>query len=396
MLSVIIVNYNVKFYLEQCLESVRRASQGLQVEVLVVDNLSTDGSVVYLSKRFPEVTFIANRENVGFARANNQAIRQSKGRYVLLLNPDTIVGEDTLTRSVEFMEAHPEAGGVGVHMLNANGTFAPESRRGLPTPFVAFCKMSGLAKRFPKSRLFGRYYMSYLDKREVNEIEVMSGAYMMLRREALDKVGMLDEDFFMYGEDIDLSYRVLKGGYKNYFLPVRMLHYKGESTAKNSYRYAYTFYQAMRLFFRKHFGHYSLIISLPINAATWASTFTVYLRNRMRYGRHPRMAELPLNALVIGDAVMIDEVRVLLKKHHVGGSRLFVEGTEATLPEGHLAEKIGLQGFDVVVYDTDHYAYSTILRLLEATPGNTLRIATYSTKTKVLVTDGRIFRNTTR
>ena len=396
MLSVIIVNYNVKFYLEQCLESVRRASRGLQVEVFVVDNLSTDGSVEYLSGRFPEVTFIANRENVGFARANNQAIRQSKGRYVLLLNPDTIVGEDTLARSVEFMESHPEAGGLGVYMLNANGTFAPESRRGLPTPFVAFCKMSGLAKRFPKSRLFGRYYMSYLDKREVNEIEVMSGAYMMLRREALDKVGLLDEDFFMYGEDIDLSYRVLKGGYKNYFLPVRMLHYKGESTVKSSYRYAYVFYQAMRLFFRKHFSHYSLLISLPIHAATWANTFMVYLRNRLRYRKRPKATELPMNALVIGDAVMLDEVRSLLEKHHVGGTRLFMEGTEATLPEGHLAAKMDLQGFDMVVYDTGHYAYATILRLLEATPGNTLRIATYSAKTKVLMTDGRIFKNTTR
>ena len=381
MLSVIIVNYNVKFYLEQCLESVRRASRGLQVEVFVVDNLSTDGSVEYLSGRFPEVTFIANRENVGFARANNQAIRQSKGRYVLLLNPDTIVGEDTLARSVEFMESHPEAGGLGVYMLNANGTFAPESRRGLPTPFVAFCKMSGLAKRFPKSRLLGRYYMGYLDVNEVNEIEVMSGAYMMLRREALDKVGLLDEDFFMYGEDIDLSYRVLKGGYKNYFLPVRMLHYKGESTVKSSYRYAYVFYQAMRLFFRKHFSHYSLLISLPIHAATWANTFMVYLRNRLRYRKRPKATELPMNALVIGDAVMLDEVRSLLEKHHVGGTRLFMEGTEATLPEGHLAAKMDLQGFDMVVYDTGNYAYATILRLLEATPGNTLRIATYSAKT---------------
>ena len=245
MLSVIIVNYNVKFYLEQCLESVRRASKGMQAEVIVADNLSTDGSVDYLRQRFPEVTFIENGENVGFARANNRAIRQSKGKYVLLLNPDTIVGEDTLAGLVDFMEAHPEAGGAGAYMLNTNGTFAPESRRGLPTPFVAFCKMTGLAALMPKSRRFGRYYMRYLDENQVNEIEVISGACMMLRREAIDKVGLLDEDFFMYGEDIDLSYRVMKGGYKNYFVPVRMLHYKGESTVKSSYRYVHTFYQAM-------------------------------------------------------------------------------------------------------------------------------------------------------
>ena len=181
MLSVVIVNYNVKFYLEQCLESVRRASEGLQVEVFVVDNLSTDGSVEYLRERFPEVTFIENKENVGFARANNQAIRQSKGEYVLLLNPDTIVGEDTLKQCVEFMDAHREAGAVGTYMLHVDGTFAPESRRGLPTPFVAFCKMTGLTALFPKSRLFGRYYMRYLDKNEVNEIEVISGACFAVR-----------------------------------------------------------------------------------------------------------------------------------------------------------------------------------------------------------------------
>ena len=396
MLSVIIVNYNVKFYLEQCLESVRRASKGLQVETFVVDNLSTDGSVAYLRERFPEVTFIENRENVGFARANNQAIRQSKGRYVLLLNPDTFVGEDTLARMVEFMEAHPEAGGAGAYMLNADGTFAPESRRGLPTPFVAFCKMSGLTKLFPKSRLLGRYYMGYLDANEVNEIEAISGACMMLRREALDKVGLLDEDFFMYGEDIDLSYRVLKGGYKNYFIPTRMLHYKGESTAKNSYRYAYTFYQAMRLFFRKHYGHYSFIISLPINAATWASTFMAYISNRLRYRKKPKVVSLPMNALVVGDAAMIAEVRALLEKSGVEGNRVFLEATEATLPAGHLSDKVSLEGLDMVVYDTEHYSYATILRLLEHTPGNTLRIATYSAKSKVLITDGRIFRNTTR
>lgn len=391
-LSVIIVNYNVKFYLEQCLESVRRASRGLQVEVFVVDNLSTDGSVEYLRERFPEVTFIENKENVGFARANNQAIRQSKGEYVLLLNPDTIVGEDTLKQCVEFMDAHREAGAVGTYMLHVDGTFAPESRRGLPTPFVAFCKMTGLTALFPKSRLFGRYYMRYLDENEMNEIEVISGAYMMLRREALDKVGLLDEDFFMYGEDIDLSYRVLKGGYKNYFLPVRMLHYKGESTVKNSYRYVYTFYEAMRLFFRKHYSHYSWAISLPINLAIWAQSFVVYLGNRLRYLKRPERAASLENALVVGDAQMLQEIRTLLQHSHSGGKHGYVEGTEATLPAGHLNGEVDLGDYDTVVYDTDHYSYATILDLLERTPGHTLRLATYSPKAKVLITDKKIYR----
>lgn len=392
MLSVVIVNYNVKYYLEQCLESVRRASQGLQVEVFVVDNLSTDGSVPYLRERFPEVTFIENNENVGFARANNQAIRQSRGEYVLLLNPDTILCEDTLRRFVDFMDAHPEAGAAGAYMLHADGTFAPESRRGLPTPFVAFCKMSGLTRLFPKSRLFGRYYMGYLDVNEVNRIEAISGACMMLRREALDRVGLLDEDFFMYGEDIDLSYRILQGGYHNYFLPVRMLHYKGESTVKNSYRYVYTFYQAMRLFFRKHYSHYSWVISLPINLAIWASSFMTYVANRLRYRKKRRGTSLSLNALVIGQHPMLAEVRELLEKHHPEGNHRFVEASGAVASDGHLVAGVDLTAYDTVVYDVGCYSYGDILRLLEQTPGNVLRLGTYSTSTKVLITDRKVYK----
>ena len=392
LLSIIIVNYNVKYYLEQCLEAVRRAAQGLQVEVFVVDNLSTDGSIDYLRGRFPEVTFVENRENVGFSRANNQAIRMSQGRYVLLLNPDTIVAEDTLARFVAFMEAHPEAGGAGAYMLNVDGTFAPESRRGLPTPFVAMCKMTGLAALFPKSRLLGRYYMRYLDENEVNEIEVISGAYMMLRREALDKVGLLDEDFFMYGEDIDLSYRILQGGYKNYFLPARMLHYKGESTVKSSYRYVYTFYQAMRLFFRKHYGHYSFLVSVPINMAIWARSFMAYAGNRLRYRRRPRVAEAPMRAVVVGSTQMLEEVRALLAVYQPKGQFRFVEGSEEALPAGHLALADGLGGYDTVIYDTDAYSYRAVLDLLEHTPGNTLRLATYSVGTGVLLTDKRVYK----
>ena len=392
MLSVIIVNYNVKYYLEQCLESVRRASEGLQVEVFVVDNLSTDGSVAYLRERFPEVTFIENRENVGFSRANNQAIRQSKGKYVLLLNPDTIVGEDTFVRTISFMEAHPEAGGAGVYMLNTDGTFAPESRRGLPTPFVAFCKMSGLAALFPKSRLFGRYYMRYLNENEANEMEVISGAYMMLRREALDKVGLLDEDFFMYGEDIDLSFRILQGGYKNYFVPARILHYKGESTKKSSYRYVYVFYQAMRLFFRKHYGHYSFIVSLPINTVIWVRSFMAYVGNQLRYRRRPKVASAPMRALVVGSAQMLDEVRTLLSVYQPKGKFRFVESVEEDVHGGHRSLWKEHKGYDTIIYDTDNYAYRTILNLLEETPGNTLSIATYSVRTGVLITDKKVYK----
>lgn len=390
-LSVVIVNYNVKHYLEQCLESVCRASEGLQVEVFVVDNLSTDGSIPYLRTRFPEVNFIENKENVGFARANNQAIRLAKGKYVLLLNPDTIVTEHTFADFITFMDAHPEAGAAGAYMLRTDGTFAPESRRGLPTPFVAFCKMSGLASLFPKSRLFGRYYMRYLDENETNEIEVISGAFMWLRREALDKAGLLDEDFFMYGEDIDLSYRIVKSGYKNYFLPSRMLHYKGESTEKSSYRYVYTFYQAMRLFFRKHYAHYSFLVSLPINLAIWARSFMAYAGNQLRHRAKPMVVSAPLNMLVIGDAATHNGVKAIIEKYQIKGEHRFIEGRADTLPKGHLTQDIDCSRYNTVVYDRRLYLYENILKLLEETPGNTLRIATYSRDEQVLITENDVW-----
>ena len=259
-LSVIIVNYNVRLLLEACLKSVEKALTGIEGEIFVVDNHSSDDSVAYLEPRFPKVHFIANKENMGFARANNLAIRQSQAEYVLLLNPDTVVYENTLRESVAFLDSHPEAGGVGVRMLTRDGEAAPESRRAIPTPWVAFLKMIGFSKR---------YYMSHLPWDKPGQIEVISGAYCMLRRKAFDQVGLLDEDFFMYGEDIDLSYRLLKGGWQNWYLPLDIIHYKGESTTKSSFRYVHVFYQAMLIFFRKHYGHLSFLLSLPIQAAIY-------------------------------------------------------------------------------------------------------------------------------
>lgn len=286
-LSIVIVSYNVKYYLEQCLHSVYRSQDVEEPEVFVVDNCSSDGSVPFLRERYPQVHYIENADNVGFARANNQAIRQSRGEYVLLLNPDTILTEHTLHDVVAVMDQRADAGGLGVRMLRTDGTFALESRRGLPTPWVAFCKMSGLARLFPRSRTFGRYYMRYLDETQINDIDVISGAFMLLRRSALDAVGLLDETFFMYGEDIDLSYRLQLGGYRNLYVPTPILHYKGESTAKSSFRYVYTFYRAMQLFFNKHFRRYRLLVWLPVSAAIWVRSAFAYVGNKLR-GERPR------------------------------------------------------------------------------------------------------------
>ncbi|MFM9056140.1 MAG: glycosyltransferase [Bacteroidota bacterium] len=270
-LSIVMVNYNVRFFLQQCLQSVFKATEGLHAEVFVVDNASSDGSVEMLRSHFPQVNLIANTENVGFSRANNQAIRQSQGEYVLLLNPDTVVEEDTFRKTCAFMDSHPDGGGLGVYMLDGKGHFLPESKRGLPTPAVAFYKIFGLSALFPQSKRFGRYHLGYLDLESTHEVDVLSGAFMLMRRSVLDKVGLLDEDYFMYGEDIDLSYRITKGGYKNYYYPhTRIIHYKGESTKKSSVNYVFVFYNAMVIFARKHFAPGgAAVFALLIKLAIW-------------------------------------------------------------------------------------------------------------------------------
>jgi GT2 family glycosyltransferase len=269
-LSVIIVNYNVKHFLEQCLHSVVKASKNISTEIFVVDNNSVDGSAQLIPEKFPEINFIANKENVGFSKANNQAIKKAKGKYILLLNPDTVVEEDTFEKAIGFMESHPDAGALGVKMIDGKGNFLPESKRGLPTPWVAFYKMFGLARLFPKSRKLGKYHLSYLDENKTHEVDVLAGAFMFLRRSVLDKTGLLDETFFMYGEDIDLSYRITQAGFKNYYFPeTTIIHYKGESTKKGSLNYIKVFYNAMIIFARKHFsggkaGLFSAFIHLAV------------------------------------------------------------------------------------------------------------------------------------
>ena len=250
----------------------------------MVDNNSVDGSVPLIRQKFPAVKVIQNDTNLGFAVANNQAIRASAGKYILLLNPDTVVQEDTFSRTLEFMETHPDAGGLGIKMLDGKGKFLPESKRGLPTPAVAFYKIFGLSKLFPGSRKFGQYHLTYLDKNKTSEVDVLSGAFMLLRKETLDKTGLLDETFFMYGEDIDLSYRITRAGYKNYyFAESSIIHYKGESTRKSSVNYVIVFYKAMAIFAQKHFSHknariFNFLINLAIYLRAAAAIVTRFLR----------------------------------------------------------------------------------------------------------------------
>lgn len=394
-LTVIIVSYNVKHYLRQCIDSVAKAIEGLDAEVCVVDNHSKDGTVEYINEHCKNVKMIAANHNYGFARANNIAIRQSESEFVLLLNPDTIVGEDTIRECLAFMDAHSDAGGLGVRMLKCDGSDALESRRGLPSPMTAFYKMCSLCEKFPESRRFGKYYMGYLPWDEPAQIEVVSGAFFMLRREALDKAGLLDEDFFMYGEDIDLSYRLLKAGYHNWYLPAKILHYKGESTQKSSFRYVHVFYEAMLIFLRKHYGHLSFWLSIPIKSAIYVKAFMAlvnmqYSSIRKMLGMSTKIRKKMPSYIFIGNKAAISRCRKLAANN--GLSAQFFVGDEISMPDGHqsLMEKIDHDTLTYVVYDKGSYKYKTILRNFSTMPMPNLLIGTYDATNNIIITDKEI------
>jgi GT2 family glycosyltransferase len=255
VLSVIIVNYNVKYFLEKCLRSVQRATRQIDSEVIVIDNASTDDSVHYLSSRFPSVSFLENKSNAGFGKANNQGLQKAAGEFILFLNPDTIIPEDAFEKCIAFFNRHPDAGACGVRMIDGSGKYLPESKRGFPSLTTAFYKLTGITSRFPSSRTFARYYLGHLPEEEINEVDVLAGAYLMVRKEVLDVTGGFDEAFFMYGEDIDLSFRIQKAGWKNYYFPgTQIIHFKGESTKKGDLDYVHMFYKAMSIFVKKHYG----------------------------------------------------------------------------------------------------------------------------------------------
>lgn len=286
-LSVIIVNYNVCYFLEQCLRSVLRAGGNIDMEILVVDNASTDESRTYLPERFPEVRFIWNEINMGYGRANNLGMQEAKGACFLLLNPDTILPENVLRQSLEFLTAHPDAGALGMRMYDGRGHYLPESKRGLPDAWAAFFKLSGLTGFFPRHPRIARYYLGHLSPDQTQEVEVLAGAFMMLPRKVYETVGGFDEAFFMYGEDIDLSYRILKSGFKNYYLPAPgIFHFKGESTTKD-HRYTRHFYEAMLIFVRKHYGGVSPIRLMVMEAGIFLRGSLSRLRNLAGWKKKP-------------------------------------------------------------------------------------------------------------
>jgi GT2 family glycosyltransferase len=269
-LSIIIVNYNVKYFLEQCLCSVKKAIETLDAEIIVVDNHSTDGSIEYLTPIFPDVSFLINEKNTGFAKANNKAVLQAKGDYILYLNPDTIVAEDCFTKCISFFEKHTDCGALGVRMIDGSGNFLPESKRSFPSPITSFYKLIGLSRIFFKSKIFNKYTLGFLNEKETHEVDVLAGAFMMVRKNIVDITQGFDESFFMYGEDVDLSYRIQQLGYKNYYFGENsIIHFKGESTRRGSINYVLMFYKAMNIFVQKHYSKrkakmFSFLINIAI------------------------------------------------------------------------------------------------------------------------------------
>lgn len=253
-LSIIIVSYNTRDLLQQALNSIYGNEINYKYEVFVVDNISPDGSADMVRKEFPQVKLISNEDNVGYARANNQAIRDAKGEYILLLNPDTVVLPGSLDKLVDYLKQHRDVGALGPKIVLPDGSLDKACKRGFPTPLNSLFKTVGLDKFFPKSKLFGGYNLTYLDEDEVHLVDSLVGACMLVPREVIERVGMLDEQFFMYGEDIDWCYRIKNAGWKVCYYPeAKIIHHKRASSSKRKLKTTYEFHRAMVLFYRKHY-----------------------------------------------------------------------------------------------------------------------------------------------
>ena len=286
-LSVIILNYNVRYFLELCVLSVQNALESIDGEIIVVDNNSQDDSCDMMRQRFPNLRLIRNKENLGFPKGNNIGVAHAQGEYVCILNPDTVVAEDTFTKVLQFAKKQSDLGIVGVKLIDGTGNFLPESKRGVPTPFVAFTKVTGLYKIFPKSRIFGQYYAQHLDENENGEVEILVGAFMFMKRDLYQQVSGFDEDCFMYSDDIDLSYRVLKEGKSNYYYhETTVIHYKGESTIKDGI-YVKRFQEAMQFFYKKHFKA-SVVFSVFMKAGIVFFSFVKMFQGQPKLRTRPK------------------------------------------------------------------------------------------------------------
>jgi GT2 family glycosyltransferase len=372
-LSIVIINFNVKYFLEHCLFSVLKACKGLDAEVLVVDNGSSDDSKKYLEKKFPSVQFYWNAENIGFAKANNFALSNVKGVHVLFLNPDTIVPEDCFEKCLHFFEKHADCGSLGVRMIDGSGQFLKESKRGLPTPVAGFFKMTKLAERFPKVKMFSGYYASHLQEKENNIVDVLAGAFMMVSKQVIDKTNGFDEDFFMYGEDIDLSYRIQKLGFVNYYFgEMSIIHFKGESTQKKSSVYIKHFYGAIKLFIDKHYAQNKLRYYLMATVIFLGKSLATVKNIFSKAEKISSQCSTKINTLVLGNEKEKDKILLLLTNTNYvcTNSFLATENTNAN----EIISAMQSANFNAAVFCESTISNKTIMSLLGQVPKDCLAL----------------------
>lgn len=359
-LSVIILNYNVRFFLEQCLVSVKKALEGIDGEIIVVDNASKDASCEMVSTLFPEVTLIANTENLGFPKGNNIGVASAKGEFICILNPDTVVCEDTFTKILDGKNWKDDTGILGCRLIDGTGNFLPESKRGVPTPWVAFTKIFGLYQIFPKWKVFNQYYAQHLQENQSGEVAVLVGAFMVMKRSLYHQLGGFDENCFMYSDDIDLSYMALQLGKKNYyFSETTIIHYKGESTVRDQ-KYVERFREAMQFFYKKHFGG-SFFFDFCMKMGAWA--FSLVKKQQQQ-----------------NTSKKIDKV-IFFSKTSVLSLSTKTDETHTNLKDYTPNSNINTE----IIFNTDDFSFKEIIAFMEKYKSNRLIFKNYFPKSNFLI-----------
>lgn len=348
-LSVIILNYNVRYFLELCVLSVQNAIQNMDAEIIVVDNNSSDDSCAMMKQRFPTVTLIENKGNFGFPKGNNIGVKEAKGEYICILNPDTVVAEDTFEKIIAFAKTKLDLGIVGCKLIDGAGNFLPESKRGVPTPFVAFTKIVGLYKLFPKSKIFGKYYAQYLNENETGKVDILVGAFMVMKRELYLEVGGFDEDCFMYSDDIDLSYMVLQKGKSNYYFhETSVIHYKGESTVRDAV-YMKRFQQAMHFFYQKHFR---VSVFFDVFLKIGAFFFTFFKKNQAS-----TISQKPDEYVVFSE----DENTRKIVENLLGNKVELVDSTKKNTINSLTLGNVRVE----IIFDNNYWSFKSIIQSME-------------------------------
>jgi len=378
-LSIIIVNYNVKYFLEQCLFSVEKAMKNIDGEIIVIDNNSSDGSFDFFKKRFPKINFVWNKTNNGFAKANNDGLKLATGGYILFLNPDTIVPEDCLEKCISFLQTKNNDGALGIRMLDGSGKFLKESKRAFPSPATSFYKLAGLSKVFPYSKVFAKYHLGNLSENKNHEVDVLAGAFMLIPKRILEKTGAFDEQFFMYGEDIDLSYRIQKAGFSNYyFAESTIIHFKGESTKKGSLNYVKMFYKAMSIFVKKHYGQkqagfYGLLLKTAI---FFRGSLSAGKRISKKISFEKRNQAVNTKVAVAGSESEFEEVKNLLKDAAPGATvvgrietdKVFCKNTIGSMRD--LVNVFSFSGANEIIFCEGQLSFKEIIEAMKKVPEN--------------------------